>query len=248
MAKESKISWTHATFNPWWGCTKVSPGCDRCYAETFSKRLGQKIWGPQSGRRFFGDKHWNEPKKWNTEAKTSGKSFRVFCASMADVFEDRRDLDIHRERLFHLIDDTPALTWMVLTKRPENMIRLAPTQWQNGWPHNVWAGTIVEGKKQEETRGSALADVPTLVHFYSVEPLLERLVLGNLPEWVIVGGESGAGCRPMDVEWARILQRQCYSENVPFFMKQLGGYPNKRDQIEDFPEDLRVQEFPSAIM
>ena len=247
MAKESKIAWTHATFNTHWGCTKVSPGCDHCYAETFSKRLGKNIWGPQAERRFFGDKHWNEPLKWDAEAKESGKPFRVFCASMADVFEDRRDLDVVRARLFSLIEKTSALTWMVLTKRPENMIRLAPVRWQSGWPENVWAGTTIEGERQEEKRGQVLMQVPAVVHFYSVEPLLERLVLGNLPEWVIVGGESGAGCRPMEVEWARVIQRQCHSESVPFFMKQLGGYPNKRDKIEDFPQDLRIQEFPVAL-
>src|SRR5512138_1944819 len=102
--KDSKIAWTDHTFNPWWGCVRVSEGCVNCYAETFAKRTGNDVWGVNKPRRFFGEKHWAEPLKWNTEAEQKdGRTF-VFCASMADVFEDRRDLDEPRERLWKLIE------------------------------------------------------------------------------------------------------------------------------------------------
>jgi protein gp37 len=100
MAKNSSIEWTDHTFNPWWGCAKVSPGCNNCYAETWAKRLGLKVWGQQQDRRFFTDKHWQEPMKWNADAKGEQHRKRVFCASMADVFEAREELAIWRERLW----------------------------------------------------------------------------------------------------------------------------------------------------
>jgi len=100
MGKNSRIEWTHHTFNPWWGCTKVSAACKHCYAEAWSKRVGQNIWGVKAMRRFFGENHWSEPIKWNVQAQDEGIRFRVFCASMADVFEDRRDLDVWRKKLW----------------------------------------------------------------------------------------------------------------------------------------------------
>lgn len=123
MAKNSRIEWTTHTFNPWWGCVKVSPACKHCYAESWAKRVGSNVWGIKAERRFFGDKHWSEPVKWNAAAAASGMRARVFCASMADVFEDRRDLDVHRIRLWKLIEATPRLDWLLLTKRPEIVIR-----------------------------------------------------------------------------------------------------------------------------
>src|SRR5215831_14997448 len=114
MAENSKIEWTDHTFNPWWGCTKVSPACEHCYAEAWAKRVGQQVWGPKSLRRTFGDKHWHEPVKWNRDAEKSDVRRRVFCASMADVFEKRKDLDAQRIRLWGLIESTPALDWLLL--------------------------------------------------------------------------------------------------------------------------------------
>src|SRR5262245_42917072 len=115
MGHQSSIEWTDHTFNPWWGCTKVSPGCTYCYAETLSTRYGHTIWGPRAERRLFGDKHWQEPLKWNNTAEQIGKPARVFCASMADVFEDNHTLDLERERLWLLIGETPWLHWQLLT-------------------------------------------------------------------------------------------------------------------------------------
>lgn len=126
MARNSKIEWTHHTFNPWWGCTKVSDACKHCYAEVWARRLGWNLWGPDSRHRFFTQAHWNNPINWNQEAAREGKRRRVFCASMADVFEDCRDLDPWRDRLWHLIGATPQLDWLLLTKRPERISDLAP--------------------------------------------------------------------------------------------------------------------------
>src|ERR1700690_3208874 len=108
MGKDTSISWTDSTFSPWWGCTKVSPGCDNCYAETFDKRWGTPHWGKGVPRRVFSDKHWAEPLKWNRLAGASGKPWRVFCASMADVMDDEAP-EGQRERLWELIDQTPNL-------------------------------------------------------------------------------------------------------------------------------------------
>jgi len=180
MGATTEIAWTHATFNPWWGCQRVSPGCEHCYAETFSKRVGFKVWGPESDHRFFGEPHWEEPRKWNRDAELSGERRRVFCASMADVFEDRRDLDPWREKLFALIEETPWLDWQLLTKRPENMVQLAPARWATGWPRNVWAGCTVEDQKRAEQRVPLLLRVPAAIRFLSCEPLLEHVSVSDV--------------------------------------------------------------------
>src|SRR4051812_42185869 len=126
MAKNSHIEWTHHTFNPWWGCTKVSPACNNCYAELWAKRMGHKIWGGTAPRRFFTDAHWKGPLVWNEEAQAKGERERVFCASMADVFERRAELNPYRERLWALIAETPWLDWLLLTKRPQNIGGMVP--------------------------------------------------------------------------------------------------------------------------
>lgn len=243
--KNSKIAWTDHTFNPWWGCVRVSEGCVKCYAETFSKRTGNDIWGVDKPRRFFGDKHWDEPFQWDVEAQRSGKRTTVFCASMADVFEDRRDLDEPRERLWKLIGATPFLTWLLLTKRPANMADMLPISWRAQPLSNVWLGTTVEDQNVD-FRISILKEIPAAIRWLSVEPMIGPVCIERMKgiDWVIVGGESGAGCRPMQLDWARHLRDDCKDNNVAFFMKQLGGHPNKRDQLEDFPEDLRIRELP----
>lgn len=176
MGENSSISWTHHTFNPWWGCTRVSPGCEHCYAETFAKRTGLG-WGPKAERRFFGEKHWNEPRKWNRQAQDVGERRRVFCASMADVFEDRIELIAERVRLWELITATPSLDWLLLTKRPENMRLMAPTGWRTGWPRNVWAMTTAEDQRRLDERLPHLLRVPAAVRGLSCEPLLGPLDL-----------------------------------------------------------------------
>lgn len=226
MGANSKIEWTTHTFNPWWGCLKISEACKNCYAEAWAKRVGKQVWGLDAERRQFGDAHWREPLKWNTAAAGSLVRPRVFCASMADVFEDRDDLAASRARLWQLIEATPNLDWLLLTKRPASVRRLAG--WGSAWPENVWLGTTVELQKRADELLPLLAEIPARVRFISAEPLLGPLKLkdwlGNTIDWVITGGESGPKARPASPEWFRDLLRQCMQENVPFHFKQWGDW------------------------
>jgi protein gp37 len=230
MAKNSPIEWTNHTFNPWWGCHKVSPACDNCYAEVWAKRVGQTVWGQQASRRVFGDPHWREPLKWNQQALREGTRARVFCASMADVFEHRTSLNSERQRLWDLIDQTPHLDWLLLTKRPQNVLSMIP--WGEVWPPNVWVGTSVENQKLAELRLPYLLALPAAVRFLSCEPLLGPLDLRswfnrrsyNPIDWVIAGGESGPHSRPMNPDWALGLLSQCQNAEVPFHFKQWGHW------------------------
>lgn len=340
MVANSKIEWTHHTFNPWRGCSKVSEGCTHCYADTLSKRnpgtLG--IWGPNGTRVVASESMWCEPVKWDRVAANAGERHRVFCASLADVFEDwsgpvrnssgdelwyapvepdrvvpwrdpstmtetekknleegrfvKLTLDAVRSRLFRMIDATPNLDWLLLTKRPENIARMTPAwEWNacvtgdcphdlrsqcdnyTGWRPNVWLGTSVENQGAADKRIPELLKIPSDIRFLSMEPLLGPVDLsewivdgvpgqcfdingdrwherGKCPSctspihWVIVGGESQAHCRPMEIDWAWTIMQQCFNAGIPFFMKQLGGHPNKRDKLEDFPVGLRIREFP----
>lgn len=235
MGQNSSIEWTDHTFNPWWGCTKVSPGCKHCYAETLSNRYGHAIWGPHSDRRIFGEKHWQEPLKWHRSAIEQGRRIRVFCASMADVFEDNRKIEAEREKLWQLIEETPMLDWLLLSKRPENMLKFAP--WSNAWPDHVWAMTSVENQEEAERRLPVLLHVPAVVRGLSVEPLIGPVDLSEWLadiQWVIVGGESGPNARPMHPDWVRKVQDQCERFNVAFFFKQWGAWaPSGADMKSD---------------
>lgn len=249
--KDSKIAWTDNTFNPWWGCVRVSEGCIHCYAETFSKRTGNDIWGVDKPRRFFGDNHWDQPVLWNRQAEKNKKREFVFCSSMADWLEDRPDLVEPRKRLCRLIESTPWLTWLMLTKRIENTFLIPNGWWNFGAPRNVWFGVTTENQKRYDERIDKLLsyrrDFAASKVFLSVEPQIGHIDLhGKKPDWVIVGGESGAGCRPFEVEWARDMKAQCDKLEIPFFMKQIGGHPNKRDKMEDFPADLQVRDYPKS--
>jgi protein gp37 len=193
--------------------------------------MGRQLWGSKSSRRFFGDTHWREPLIWNQEARIAKTRYRVFCASMADVFESRADLDAQRQRLWGLIRDTPCLDWLLLTKRPQNIGSMVP--WQRGtWPQNVWLGTTVENQQYAELRLPHLLQHAATVRFLSCEPLLGTIDLTQWvrrPElqpidWVIAGGESGPGARPMHPDWAKTLLRQCQNAKVPFHFKQWGHW------------------------
>lgn len=197
--ENSKIEWTHHTFNPWWGCVKVSPGCEHCYAETFSKRTGHNIWGPAKStqRRLFGDKHWQEPLKWNQAAKEAGQRHRVFCASMADVFEDHPQVEESRTRLLDLIVNTPRLDWLLLTKRPENVNRMIEQATgfseSSMWFHaasNVWIGTSVENQEAADKRIPELLRIPAKIRFLSCEPLLGPVDLFHVgtEDWDVLHG------------------------------------------------------------
>lgn len=172
MGENSFISWTHHTFGPWWGCVEVSPACDSCYARTLANRWGFDVWGKDKPRRFFEENHWNDPRKWDAKAKKQGKRARVFCASMADVFEDRRDLDPWRLKLWKLIEETPNLDWMLLTKRADCIKQMLPATWIVNPRSNVWLGVTAENQRRAEERIPFLLRVPAVVHWISAEPLL----------------------------------------------------------------------------
>jgi protein gp37 len=231
MAKDSKIEWTHHTFNPWWGCERVSPACKHCYAETWAHRMGFNLWEKGAPRRELSDPYWRQPLSWNHEAGQNGQRARVFCASMADVFEGRSDLDRIRQRLWGLIEQTPNLDWLLLTKRPEHVSAMTP--WQNTWPDNVWLGTTVETQRWAERRIPHLLQNPAAVLFLSCEPMLGPIDLtpwlaaGNhnrAIDWVIAGGESGHKARPMNPEWPRVIRDQCALNGVAFHFKQWGNW------------------------
>jgi protein gp37 len=228
--KNSTIEWTHHTFNPWIGCAKVSPLCTHCYAETMmDTRYGRVEWGPNGTRKRTTAQNWRQPCRWNRDAENDGERRRVFCASLADVFEDRDDLCGWRRDLFRLIDATTQLDWLLLTKRPENIGVMWPDA--AGRDH-VWLGTSVGTQETADRAVSRLQEsrhlVPVL--FLSVEPLLEPIP--DLPlagiDWVIVGGESGHGARAMDEAWVIDIKRQCDDAGVAFFFKQWGGSNKKR--------------------
>ena len=232
MGKDSRIEWTHHTFNPWWGCVKVSAACDHCYAEAWAKRLGEQVWGAKSERRFFSDSHWKEPLKWNREAAEQNSRRRVFCASMADVFENRPDLVAPRLRLLKLIEETPHLDWLLLTKRIHLVRKQLPKNYE--LPKNVWLGATVENQETADKRIRYLLEFKSpSVRFLSCEPLLGPIDIskhlrygehGTRVDWVIAGGESGAGSRPMDPLWPSALQKQCAIEKTPFHFKQWGHW------------------------
>lgn len=293
MGADSKIEWTDHTFNPWRGCVKVHEGCAQCYAESQSKRnpatLG--VWGANGSRVVASESMWRQPVKWNAEAAADGVRRRVFCASLADVFEDwagqlvnshgdslgineagvidsqvfkgRSDTIFYeagfkpyrlpdvRRRLFALIDATPHLDWLLLTKRPENVRRMWPAYFPGGYiaeaglmnqegPRpNVWLGTSVSLQEHADRQVPELLPCRDLAAklFLSIEPLLGPINITRLAEekglaspgidgldWIIVGGESGHHARPMHPAWARSLRDQCTAAGVPFFFKQWGEH------------------------
>ena len=227
MARYSKIEWTDHTFNPWWGCTKVSSACDHCYAEAWAKRVGLDIWSAGKPRRFLSTAYWQQPHRWNREAEQNGLRARVFCASMADVFEWKKGLSPWREQLWTLIEDTPFLDWLLLTKRPHLVRRLVP--WGDEWPENVWLGTTVENQRWADKRLPYLEESSAHVRFLSCEPLLDEVRLETwldqkAIDWVIAGGESGPRARPTDPEWFYSLRDQCSAHATPFHFKQWGDW------------------------
>lgn len=283
MAENTKIEWTDHTFSPWTGCTKVSPACDHCYAEGWAKRSGHVKWGSGQPRRRTSDANWRMPLKWNREAERTGVRPRVFCASLADVFDNEVD-PAWRADLFKLIADTQNLNWLLLTKRVGNVMKMANEvadmprtgshtghliahQWRNGSPpKNVWLGATVVNQEEADRDIPKLLDVPARVRFLSMEPLLGPVDLNYVRQriqaqrsqlaraingetwldWVIVGSESGPGARPMSPDWARSIRDQCEEAGVALFVKQMGGSRDKRGELFDLPDDLRIREVPHA--
>ncbi|SRR5579871_229368 len=173
MAKISRISWTNATFNGWIGCLEVSPACNECYARTLAERYGWAKWGKDTPRHRTSVSYWNQPYKWNAEAAKKGERLRVFSFSLADVFEDRRDLDSWRADFFKLVETTPNLDWMLLTKRADRIRALMPETWLKNPRPNVWLGVTAENQRRADERIPQLLSVPAAVHWISAEPLLE---------------------------------------------------------------------------
>src|SRR5580693_1658076 len=237
MGDTTRIGWTDRTFNGWWGCARVSPGCRSCYADALALRWGHDLWHRNGPRRILSDANWAKPVRWNREARAGGEPCRVFCASMGDVFEDHPDLPAPRARLWDLIEATPWLTWQLLTKRPENVARMVP--WgPHGWPANVWAGTSAEDQRRADERIEVLAAIDgPAVRFVSAEPMLGPVSLAPwLPRlgWVIAGGESGPGRREMDVAWLTSVTGQCRAAGVPVYVKQDSGpKPGRQGRMPD---------------
>jgi protein gp37 len=169
MAENTKIEWAHHTFNPWVGCSKVSLGCDHCYAEGWAKRTGSpELWTGE--RRRTSPANWAKVIKWDRAAEAAGERHRVFCASLADVFDNQAE-KTWRDLLWNLIHQTKHLDWLLLTKRPQNIAKMLPPDWGAGWP-NVWLGTTVENQAEADRRIPHLLAVAAVVHFLSCEPLL----------------------------------------------------------------------------
>jgi protein gp37 len=271
---ETSIEWTRGprgelgyTFNPWIGCTKISPGCDHCYA---ARQDAFRSWTPEGwggARRRTSEANWKLPERWNKAAAAAGERRRVFCSSLADVFDNQVPVS-WRADLLALIAETPNLDWLLLTKRigiADRLIHEALVELGNGtgavvgswpWP-NVWIGATVVNQEEADRDIPKLLDTPARVRFLSMEPLLGDVDLtphlwgrpkpcddcpkdadcdcgyarrgsifktdGKL-DWVIVGGESGPGARPMHPDWARSLRDQCAAADVPFLFKQHGEW------------------------
>lgn len=268
MAENSKIEWTDHTFNPWIGCTKVSAACDHCYAEVATptrtmRASGRETWGPHAPRQRTSAANWKKPLAWNANAKAEGIRRKVFCASLADVFDNHASIKLEwRDDLWRLIHATPYLDWLLLTKRPQNVPRIVPG-WMgpHSWPSNVWLGTTVENQTEADRRIPHLLAAPAAVRFLSCEPLLgpvrldqvvaphgmaegqpwlnalsgfvwdtdgDTCPIGARLDWIICGGESGPGARPMHPDWARSLRDQCNAAGVAFHFKQWGEFgPDK---------------------
>ncbi len=260
MAENSAIEWTDHTFNPWIGCCKVGPGCDHCYAEMLAATRLKVAWGAGAPRRLTAVSTWNLPRRWDRKAAAAGIRQRVFCASLADVFDNEVD-PAWRADLFTLIRETPNLDWLLVTKRIGNAAKMAGVA--GGWPENVWLGaTIVNQEEADRDIAKLLATSGPRFRFLSMEPLLGPVDLrtvvlpGTQPgqfnaltgdvaftslidragviytgplqtpslDWIIVGGESGAGARPMHPDWVRSLRDQCSAAAVPFLFKQWGEW------------------------
>jgi protein gp37 len=307
MSETTNIEWCDSTFNPWMGCTKVSPACDHCYAERSTPARTMAVhWGPHAERHRTAPATWRQPERWNAQAAEfqakHGRRQRVFCASLADVF-DNQVPDVWRADLFELIRVTPQLDWLLLTKRPQNIVRMVQAHGAiagNGsryLPENVWLGTTCENQKHLDLNLPALLrtrdDLGARVLFLSIEPMLGPISLDCWPvygedeqqllNWVICGGESGPNARPLQLQWVRSIVQQCRAAGVPVLVKQLGrevldhgmsspgehwpahmarrpiprcteadpGFvmdlrDRKGGDWSEWPEDLRVRQFPEA--
>ena len=260
---QSTIEWTDFTFNGWIGCTRISPGCDNCYAAAQDRFRGWTAegWGAGKPRRRTSESNWALPKRWNKAAQAKGVRARVFCSSLADVFDNEAP-DKWRADLAQLIAATPMLDWQLLTKRIGNASRMLATMFPAGAPSNLWVGATIVNREELLRDGPKLMATPAHVRFWSAEPLLEDL--GELPrhlvpDWVIIGGESGPKARPMDLAWAESLLKRCEAAGAKVFVKQLGARPQqagaayatssgKGVAMIEWPRPLRIRDMPAAML
>lgn len=220
MSEKSTIEWTDSTWNPVTGCTKLSQGCKHCYAQTFAER-----WRGTPGHPYeqgFDMRLWPN----RLEAPLSWKKPRtIFVNSMSDLFHEKIPFEFIQS-VFRTMELATWHTFQILTKRSERLFEVAS---QLPWPENVWMGVSVEMARYKP-RIDHLRSVPSAVRFLSLEPLLGPLDILDLTgiHWVIVGGESGPGARPIEAKWVREIRKQCRATGVPFFFKQWGGVQKKR--------------------
>jgi len=249
MAENTNISWTDHSFNPVWGCTKIAPGCDNCYAFEVDKRFHKGAnWGPHNKPRRTLPPTWNKVRKYNETAGITGKSVKVFCASMADICDKNWEQE-WRDDLWDLVRETPHITWQLLTKRSSLIERYIPADILMA--PNVWMGVTVENDFDGGLRALDLVEIECNLRWLSIEPLLSAVILPDKVleaiDWVVIGGESGPYHRPMDPAWAKALVNDCYRFDIPVFFKQWGG--KKPDSngctifgrvIKEFPSDQKL--------
>ena len=246
MSDTTGISWTDHTFNPWWGCTKVSPACDNCYAATMASNRKMDVWGPKTPRRLTTEANRRTPLAWERKAAKLGKTSRVFTLSMGDVM-DGEVPEAWRDELWSIIDQTPNLHWQLLTKRPENYSRFLPLSFKH---NNVWLGTTAENQYYFDLRWPAMLRLkdrfPAAPLWISYEPALGPISLrhhSKKPDWIIFGGESGPGAREMNVAWARSMRDECAEFDLTFFMKQMSSKSLLMAKIT-IPDDLKIRQYP----
>lgn len=249
MAEQTKIEWCDYTFNYVWGCSPVSEGCERCYARAIDERFSDEHhWGKDAPRRFFTGHHWAKPVRWNKKCEREETRAFVFCGSMCDVFEDRKDLVAPRHRLFNLIHKTPRLIWLLLSKRPENMQHMLPWVLDDTppWSH-VFLSVTAENQKRADERIPILLATPAYGRFVSYEPALERVDFKHYLDqidWLIAGAESGPKARPAELDWFRSARDQAVAAHVPYFFKQ--KIDNGRKVSLPFLDGKRWAEFPKV--
>lgn len=274
MGENSAIEWTHHTFNPWWGCERISPACDECYAAAWAHRLGMDaLWDGE--RRTFGPAHWAQPLAWNRKAGKAGVRARVFCASMADVFDNAAP-PAQRERLWRLIEATEHLDWLLLTKRIGNASRMLPAAWLQDPRPNVWLGATIATQTEADRDVPKLLRIPAAFRFLSCEPLLELVSLDH--EW-LVGEYFGHSedcdddlcalnadehsCRGQLVEtpavhWVIVggesgaRAREMNPDWARYLREQCKStgaafFMKQMTKKADIPADLLVREFPDAV-
>jgi protein gp37 len=258
IMKDSKISWTDHTFNPWIGCTKVSPGCQHCYAELAARKLQAAhgtgpLWGDKANRHVTAASNWRKPLLWAKNARAARTSQLVFCASMSDVFDSHPTAMATRPRLWELIDATRVrdpeaggLHWLLLSKRATSINEMLPPNWGGGW-QGVWLGVTIEGGEQA-WRADVLREIPAAIRFISYEPAVSALADAiNLDgfHWLVAGGESGPTRRPDSIEWYRDIRDACDEAGVEFFFKQRSALHPGR---EPFIDGVAHHRWPAIAM